>query len=404
MNDLQRELLRSYEQHPNFCFAQEAFKLETSRLAEFNDAYSIVHAYGRAFTNSQFRACKKTCIETLTMVFADLEAQTNEPYELRFLQELQTECKRLLMEELEHFHSKLMIRRLSLGNTTTQRDALNLHNDRFFLGTLSAETVQQILDIGAPELSAFRESARGGRVTREDLSVNRGPRIRDILTILNREYHRQGVLDSVSAYMGRRTYVTGAALELSVPQATWWANSFERLSRAPMTLYAHVDESVVYPKAIVYLSDVDRTNGATSCFVGVYDALSPNPLQALVGRTLTHVGNRDSSPLRAYYAKQYHQSMSSQRFRSHFMRLPREIRFNSHFGWDICPESGIEKYMVDREHFVIGKQGTYIVFDGARLLHRGGLLEQGERVALQVVFSTAGAIRRIARAVKRVVM
>ena len=31
-------------------------------------------------------------------------------------------------------------------------------------------------------------------------------------------------------------------------------------------------------------------------------------------------------------------------------------------------------------------RGTFIVFDGAKLLHRGGLLEEGIRVVLQVVF------------------
>jgi hypothetical protein len=402
VSELLQKLLHSYEQHPHFQFAQESLKLDDSRLAEFNDAYTVVHAYGRALTKSQFRECTKACLETLSRVFADLQAQSNEAYELRFLQELQTECKRLLLEEIEHFRTEPMVRKISLGDTMTQRDALSLFRDRCFFGTLSIEAVQNILDISSADLTTFRESANLGRVTRENLSVNQGPRIRDILRILNREYHRQGVLNAVSIYMGRRTHVTGVALELSVPQATWWTNSYDGLSRAPKTLYAHVDESVVYPKAIVYLSDVDRNNGATSCYVGVFDALAPNPLQALVGRTLAHVGNGKESPLRSYYAKQYHQSMSSQRFRSHFMRLPKEIRFNSHFGWDICPESAIEKYMVDQEHFMIGKRGTYIVFDGARLLHRGGLLQQGERVALQVVFSSTSTIRTIARAIKRV--
>jgi len=51
-----------------------------------------------------------------------------------------------------------------------------------------------------------------------------------------------------------------------------------------------------------------------------------------------------------------------------------------------------------------GPAGTFIVFDGARLLHRGGLIELGERIALQVVFfpdvpfvkrAVRGVVRRI---------
>jgi hypothetical protein len=33
-----------------------------------------------------------------------------------------------------------------------------------------------------------------------------------------------------------------------------------------------------------------------------------------------------------------------------------------------------------------GPPGKFIVFDGSQLLHRGGLIEAGERIALQVVF------------------
>jgi hypothetical protein len=68
------------------------------------------------------------------------------------------------------------------------------------------------------------------------------------------------------------------------------------------------------------------------------------------------------------------------------MSLPRELRFNSHFGWDVMPGGELESRMKAEEIVMTGPAGKFIVFDGSQLLHRGGLIEAGERVVLQVVF------------------
>jgi hypothetical protein len=78
--------------------------------------------------------------------------------------------------------------------------------------------------------------------------------------------------------------------------------------------------------------------------------------------------------------------MSCEKFQNHFSFLPSELRFNSHFGWDIQSESALEGDMIQDENFITGKKGTCVIFDGARILHRGGLIEEGERIVLQIVF------------------
>jgi hypothetical protein len=209
------------------------------------------------------------------------------------------------------------------------------------------------------------------------------------------------MLDAVSTYIGRPTKVVGLSLELSVAQSSWWKNAIDGLPRAPETLYAHLDESISFPKAIVYLTDVTLANGPTGCYPRVYDLLGCGPLQEIIGRVVGNVGNDPSSPLHAYYAKAYHQSMASEGFRRHFMRLPRALRFNSHFGWDVMPGSALEGKIVAEERRMVGAAGTFIVFDGARLLHRGGLISEGRRVALQVVFSDITFNRRVWSRLKR---
>ena len=42
--------------------------------------------------------------------------------------------------------------------------------------------------------------------------------------------------------------------------------------------------------------------------------------------------------------------------------------------------------MINDEKFLIGKKGTCVIFDGSKILHRGGLINSGERIVLQIVF------------------
>jgi hypothetical protein len=204
-------------------------------------------------------------------------------------------------------------------------------------------------------------------------------------------------------YTGLKTSVTGVSLELSVPQAIWWRNSIPALSRPPKTVYAHLDESVGSPKSIVYLSDVKDSNGPTSCYPRLYESLDLNPLQEMIGRIIGNVGSSPSSRLFDYYQKQYHQSMNSERFRKHFMKLPKSLRFNSHMGWDVIPDSGSERFFSTLENKIIGEAGSFIVFDGAKLFHRGGMVDDGERVALQVIFSDLSLVERAMGKLKKMV-
>lgn len=97
----------------------------------------------------------------------------------------------------------------------------------------------------------------------------------------------------------------------------------------------------------------------------------------------------------------YHQTIGSRNFRRLFMFLPPELRFNSHLGWDVIPESDLEQTMVGVEEKMLGGPGTYTVFDGGRLFHRGGLVEDGQRLALQVIFGPRpGLARKISRRLK----
>ena len=402
MLTLQHQLESSYAQHPNFQFSRPPLELDPAALEAFCTPYLVARNFGARLSRTQVEACQQQCSAAMAGVFGALLSQTTDTHEQAFLNELQTHCQRLLREELKYYAAAVLHGSVALGSAQHQRDAVRLQHDRCYFGRLPPAVSPEFLAIGATEIARFRDNARAGQVTRGDLSANSGPAVRRIMQGLNREFRALGVLDAVSAYAGSRMTVTALALELSVPQATWWGNVFESLPRAPETLYAHLDESIVYPKSIVYLTAVDERNGPTGAFVNAMEAMGLNPLQELAGRVVGNVGNVPGTPLYDYYGKQYHQSMSSERFRQHFMRLPGALRFNSHLGWDVCPGSELERSLARAEHKMVGEPGTFIVFDGARLLHRGGMVQSGERIALQVIFSNVTKASRVLGKIKRV--
>ena len=402
MQVLKTLMERSYQSHPAFNFKTPSWEVPDETLLTFSRAYSLARTVGSRLDRKSFSAVRADCQQGLLGVFSSLQEQCSDEFEERFLTELRNECVRLLDEELTWYAKQTRARFVDLDKPAGRLDAVGLQTDRHYFGQLSQDAVDEIRALAAKHLDGFRANAVAGRLTREDLSVNAGGNVRAIRDVLNREFKSLGVLDAVSACTGRKTRVTGLALELSVPLASWWKNAIEGLDRPPKTLYAHLDEGIAFPKSIVYLSDVAEQNGPTSCFPGAYEAMLLTPLQELIGRIVGNVGNNPASPLNAYYGKQYHQSINSENFRRHFMRLPESLRFNSHMGWDIFPGCELEAQLVALEKKMIGPAGTFIVFDGARLLHRGGLMEQGERVALQVIFSDLTFTERVVSKMKRI--
>lgn len=393
---------RSYQSHTAFSFKTPSWEVPDETLAAFNQAYDVARRMGATLDKKSFATVSASCRQALQDVFSSMQSQRADEFEARFLSELKSECIKLLDEELTWYAKRPRVHFVDLAKPCVRLDALSLQSHRHYFGQLSQNAVDEILALAAKSLNAFRANVKAGRLTRDDLSVNSGAKVRAIRDVLNREFKSLGVLDAASSYAGRKIRVSGLALELSVPQATWWKNAIKGLDRPPKTLYAHLDEGIAFPKSIVYLTDVTEQNGPTSCYPGAYEAMALNPLQELIGRIVGNVGNNATSPLRDYYAKQYHQSVNSEYFRRHFMRLPESLRFNSHMGWDVLPGSELEERLVACEKKMTGPAGTFIIFDGARLLHRGGLMERGERVALQVIFSDLTFAQRVVAKMKRI--
>lgn len=368
------EMLLEYEKHPEFSVEQDSFIVDKSLINSFDELYTTIKS-----NKKNIKSSLDKLTNIVTEIFGLMSKQTTDKYELLFLKELKLNILVLLNSEIAYYAKvkKKNIKKMDANSNLLEKDF-------YYFGQLNECVTKKILNISREPIKYFRDNIKLNKLTRDDLSINDTFEIWSIVKQLNKEFKKQGVLKIVSDYMGVDYKVSGLALELSTYKANWWKNSLND-TVAPKTLYAHFDQAIEYPKAIVYLSEVNIENGPTSCYPGVYQNMPLNALQELIGRIIGVVGSGENSELNKYYDKPYHKTMSYS-FIKHFMRLPPELRFNSHFGWDVIPDSPLENTLMNCEKKMIGNAGTFMVFDGAKLLHRGGLVQKNERIAMQVIF------------------
>lgn len=394
MMDLRDQLAESYETHPAFACPTKPWPLDGQALGDFAELFERARS-ADVLTVARARDLASECRRALDAVFASLASQTADDHEQLFLDELRHECTSRMFSEFAFFAT-----RESTGASRIAPACAplldGLATQGCIIGKLSAPATEAIVEVTAGIAGQLRDRANEGRSDRASLSVNAGAAIDSTRQILNAEFMRAGALAAGGAFWRTPLAVTDLALELSVPQATWWRSTIHATTRPPLTRYAHLDESTSELKAIIYLSDVGAQNGPTSSYPGVYQALRLNPLQELIGRVIANVGSRTNSPLRDYYGRPPISSMSAASFRAgtrverarrHFMRLPPPLRFNTHLGWDVWPGSTIERSLAGAERPILGPPGTFTIFDGAHVLHRGGLVEGAPRLALQAVLA-----------------
>lgn len=364
-----------YSKHPAFPITPHVFRLPEGFILQFETLYSqFANPAGKGGTH------KELLIELLRSLFDDWRRQCLDYSEEVFVETLEMMCAKVLQEQSEYF----AWRRSGFSQRGT-RSASSGSNERYVVGELSAAETDRLSVIAAPEIEVFRKRADQGLLKRSDLSTGRGKTVNELVRHLNSYFKSNGMLEWVSESCGTDMVVAGLSLELSDSRSIWWRHALPEIE-PPRTMYAHVDEAIGVPKAIVYLSEVGPLNGPTSCYPGLYEDMRLCALSDLVGRALSKL-NEPGSPLsKLMNDGRYHQAQSSVRFRQLFMKLPATLRFYSHLGWDVVPGSQLETDMVLREEFLLGRSGTFIVFDGGRLFHRGGLIEEGDRVALQVIF------------------
>jgi len=177
-----------------------------------------------------------------------------------------------------------------------------------------------------------------------------------------------GILSSVRDYLGCRAELRSVALQINDKHDRFWRAQFEdRGVPIPPTVFFHIDNTYGVVKAMIYLSEVDETNGPFSYVPGTHRA---------------DVGWFEALILRAVdiwidvYPKE----------RPLFAALPRLLRRKAKFGDDLHPDDARGKWLLDHERIMTSKDGDVFVFD-VKGVHRGGMVRDGERRVIQVMMS-----------------
>ena len=316
---------------------------------------------------------EREALRLLDELFESLTTQACSPLEQSFYSELNQLCSMRLGRECDF---KLRLNESEMTSWEQNRIAFTTTLSRFWITLIKFVTITKRRLLHKRVQLGFRG--------RSQLTVDSGLTIFLTTAVLQRAFRHSGVLDSLGTSFSTKIKVIGAALEISAVGSTWWRSSIDDCGGVE-TDYGHFDEAIERPKAIVYLSDVGPDSGPTEYFPGLFETLKLTPLQELVSRVVLNVGADPKSALHPH-TRGFRMRSAAPMFRYLFSQLPVEMRFNSHFGWDVPSTHPLRREFSNRRTQVIGDAGTTLVFDGGRVVHRGGLIRDGERLVLQVVF------------------
>jgi hypothetical protein len=193
-------------------------------------------------------------------------------------------------------------------------------------------------------------------------------------------FHQIGMFSAVREYFGFPIRVFFAAMILNKEGEDWYQplNSNEKLNHFH---YLHFDGDPNVIKAIIYLQDVNIEQGPFK-FIR-RDGL---PLKKDFGYFISLAN--DEIFRRRFNQKEgrYYRKIFVGNNFDYFKAMPRSFQRLSHFGDDIPSGSAMEEQFKQNEMVMDSSKGQLMAFDGSSLLHRGGQVLKGERLAMQMAF------------------
>jgi Phytanoyl-CoA dioxygenase (PhyH) len=265
------------------------------------------------------------------------------------------------------------------------QNTIDFEEKGIFTAQIEPSILQQFLQRLEPYKAKIRDNYQKGLTDRDSLSINQIDR--PTFEFLNQILQHYKVTQCISNARSESLTSTGFALELSVPEAKWWRSRYPDFDcENQNTAYYHTDESPDIMKAILYLNDVTEENGPFTMIPESYQ-WQRESLSWVTARTIDAMGRlMDYEDLPPKILGHDRHLLVSALGRQHFMALPPELQTVSHFGNDVLKDSEIERILVSHSSSVVGERGTIIAFDGSRIVHRGGLVQCGERWVCQIIF------------------
>lgn len=213
-----------------------------------------------------------------------------------------------------------------------------------------------------------------------------------------------GVIDGISGYLGHQVEPMYCGLQLSHQDDDWWTNCYADAGiPTSKTVYMHLDQDVMIPKTVIYLSVVNIENGPFRLIKGSHlwkrstsQTMFYKILDTKWRMIITEEDFKNAPP--NYYRKR----MCSLKGRRYFGSLPYSLRGTSHFGDDILDGSEVSKRLLEEETAFLSEKANCITFIGGSAIHRGSQVEQGHRINLQIAWvPKPSLLKRFVRGGKR---
>ena len=175
------------------------------------------------------------------------------------------------------------------------------------------------------------------------------------------------VIQACEAYYSKKMSVSHVRLTVCRPTDNSWKQFLYDCQKTTKYTNLHMDPLEGVIKAMIYLNKVNKNNGPTS-FLPKSNRFILDPIQSLFARTIA-IGN-------------YCHNKFSRRC---IFRLPKKLRVTTNFGRLIDDNSTLSKYLDKNLKILTSDKGDTILFDPGSGIHNGGVVKNGERIALQVV-------------------
>ena len=105
MKNLKSHVIQSYNDHPAFKHSLNVWIVPDEYVTAFDICSKMAQQLATSCNKKSFSALRNDCHKSLINIFEFMQLQINDEFDSGFLDELRTQCIRLLNEELD-WHSK----------------------------------------------------------------------------------------------------------------------------------------------------------------------------------------------------------------------------------------------------------------------------------------------------------
>lgn len=291
------------------------------------------------------------------------------------------ETRTMLLKEVQSWREqrRFVPRKASFASRKVAKD---LEKDGIALTHIPQTDIEAIWQ----HLEPFREELlkKQEYITDDSPSWVSPPLSGEYWQVLSSALHKCGAIDGACNYARRSFMPSYCGLMRSHSKQRWYKDCYADAGMpTAQTVTMHVDHDSDSVKMIIYLNKVGQEQGPFSFLRGSHRwarSFSQFCFFKMLDRQFGAGVEAEEPGSIGYYRKQF----KLPQFRKRFVSLPKPLQGTSHFGDDVMDGTELSRYLLKKESAITSDQANCVIFHGGMGIHRGGLVQEGERWALQL--------------------